>query len=144
MFWYDGGVPQGYWATLTWLLSIHPNARTCWEDGDGFMACYNDGYISSYYGYLLEGEIYCDEFNDMGIEFLDTNESGALVQITRDEDGDGIMSIPCGNDCNDNNPNVYPGAPEVCDGIDNNCNDLIDGEELKEGCGDGIDNDCDG
>ena len=31
-----------------------------------------------------------------------------------------------GGDCNDNNPNIHPGAVEVCDGVDNNCNDQID------------------
>ncbi|HHH28466.1 MAG TPA: hypothetical protein ENK57_08990, partial [Polyangiaceae bacterium] len=30
------------------------------------------------------------------------------------------------NDCNDNNPNMYPGNGEACDGIDNDCNGVAD------------------
>ena len=40
-----------------------------------------------------------------------------------DIDGDGFEAR---DDCDDQNPNVYPGAPELCDAVDNNCNEEID------------------
>jgi len=40
-----------------------------------------------------------------------------------DEDMDGYLS---NQDCDDNNPNINPGIPETCDGIDNNCNGETD------------------
>lgn len=55
-----------------------------------------------------------------------------------DADGDGYT--PNGGDCNDSNNTVYPGAPEICDGLDNDCNDLtaIDvGTECYDDDGDG-------
>jgi hypothetical protein len=44
-----------------------------------------------------------------------------------DADGDGHLAIACGgDDCDDNDPTVYPGATEYFDGKDNDCNHLID------------------
>ena len=53
-----------------------------------------------------------------------------------DVDGDGYLgALPgtqpgtagsCGNDCNDANASVHPGAPEICNGIDDNCDGRID------------------
>ncbi len=48
-----------------------------------------------------------------------------------DEDGDTFMV--CQGDCLEGNRNVFPGAPETCDGEDNNC----DGETLAESDEDG-------
>ena len=69
-----------------------------------------------------------------------------------DNDGDGFKS---NQDCNDANSDVYPGAPELCDGIDNQCPDDAGYGQVDEGCGgctptgigedvcNGIDDDCD-
>lgn len=60
-------------------------------------------------------------------ETLDDCEANCFCPATiPDNDGDGFNNEV---DCDDTNPDIYPGAPEICDGIDNNCNDEID-EEL--------------
>lgn len=44
-----------------------------------------------------------------------------------DNDNDGFCSgIDTDDDCNDDESTAYPGATEVCDGLDNNCNVSID------------------
>ncbi|MEO0604982.1 MAG: putative metal-binding motif-containing protein, partial [Myxococcota bacterium] len=40
-----------------------------------------------------------------------------------DADGDGV---PSSEDCDDADPDVFPGAAEVCDGIDNDCDFAVD------------------
>jgi len=46
-------------------------------------------------------------------------------QQASDHDGDGYTAP---DDCDDQNANVYPGAPEVCDGQDNDCDHEVDEE----------------
>lgn len=59
--------------------------------------------------------------------------------IDVDEDGYGA-NCPGGDDCNDGDASVYPGADEVCDGQDNNCDSQVDEAALcpaGEQCVDG-------
>ena len=45
------------------------------------------------------------------------------ITLTPDSDGDGFT---IDQDCDDLNAAVYPGAPEIEDGVDNNCDGLVD------------------
>ena len=75
---------------------------------------------------------------DQTIEFLKNRKgiiTGQLVCADPtgiDVDMDG--SFGCGIDCDDNNPNVYPGAPEKCNFVDDDCNGVLDDDPLCPKC----------
>jgi hypothetical protein len=65
---------------------------------------------------------------------IDDNCDGILPDSEADLDGDGFLGcrrdcqgeLACQTDCDDNDPQRSPGALEVCDDIDNDCNDEVD------------------
>ena len=56
--------------------------------------------------------------------------TGCINTTVEDNDEDGYNSTV---DCNDSDPNVHPGAEEMCNGIDDDCDGTVD-EELVRSC----------
>ncbi|MDH5324026.1 MAG: MopE-related protein [Gammaproteobacteria bacterium] len=67
--------------------------------------------------------VLADETQDLGQIVFCSRESAPSEATLADHDKDGV-SAP--QDCDDNNKAVRPGAVELCDGIDNNCNGQVD------------------
>jgi large repetitive protein len=72
----------------------------------------------------------CDGSIDEGVTltfYLDADEDGfGDPSVSEERCEQGIDSVPNNNDCDDADPNIHPGIEEVCNGIDDDCDDAID------------------
>lgn len=59
-------------------------------------------------------------------EDLDGDGYGKAAEIRACSQSEGYVAAEGETDCNDSNPAINPGAEEVCDGLDNNCDPAKD------------------
>jgi MYXO-CTERM domain-containing protein len=110
---------------LVYQLGEDADGDGFWTEGAGLFDC-DDNEPTVYQG--------ADELCDG----LDNDCDGSLAEGEFDEDGDGFPKCvltfwPGGagdsEDCDDKEARTYPGNPEVCDGVDNDCDgSLAEGE----------------
>ena len=96
------------------------------EGNDGCFDCqtFSDDDGDGYYA-----DLDCDDSDPYTFPGAAENESATACMTDADGDGYGSdVGIFPGTDCNDYDDSISPGAEEVCDSQDNNCNGDIDEE----------------
>ena len=68
-------------------------------------------------------------YDGLDADCLGEDADGDGVLDDFDQDGDGEAASPEGADCDDGDPAVNSAAPELCDGVDNDCDALIDADD---------------
>jgi len=92
----------------------------------GWLVCDASNYGADY----ETNEVSCDDVLDNDCDGLtDSDDSDCLNCVDNDNDLHYAISgeCPMGDDCNDNDDTVYPGAPDsACNGVNNDCDTEID------------------
>jgi hypothetical protein len=79
-------------------------------------------------------EVVCEDGDECSRDFCEPTTGECRHERPTDADSEGFVGTApqwsppgCGgDDCNDQDPLIHPGAPERCDGVDEDCNGVID------------------
>jgi MYXO-CTERM domain-containing protein len=121
-----------------------------WDPGTWPLTAGQSMYLDpGYYDPLLNDDLlpWCLIPDDPAYEYGDGDygtprAANPVGLCCADDDTDGYST--CDGDCDDTDDTIFPGAAEVCDGVDNDCDPATD--EDADGDGDGqslCDGDCD-
>jgi hypothetical protein len=114
------------------------------KDGDDYTSCTNGFPASDVCFQPAAGDcndadefIHPDQLDDCELGDLDTSDSDCDELCDEDADADGDTFTPCGGiagvcgpqsvfdiDCDDGEEHMFPGNEEICDGLDNDCDQL--------------------
>ncbi len=107
-----------------------PTMCTTAADCERGAACVGEWSCQAEFGCQFVSARDCNDADDCTVDSC-VEERGGCVHDLRDVDGDTYADRACtgGDDCDDANPAIHPGAAELCNGADDNCDGMID-----EGC----------
>ncbi len=107
-----------------------PQSQLILSGGKFYGTTYDGGTINGGAGVLFEWNPvtgnFSKEFDFGGANGSYPQQTALLEYILPGSDNDGDGFSPAQGDCNDEDPAIYPGAAELCNGIDDNCDGDID------------------
>ena len=136
--------PWRWWLAVGGVLAAACGGDTAKSSGGGGLDADGDGFTAED-GDCDDADPLVSPASDEICDGIDNNCDGVVDEgVTEiwypDADGDGFGAdaepteacsrpvgfVPGATDCNDADPGVFPGALEVCDGVDTDCDDIPD------------------
>jgi hypothetical protein len=125
-------VPSGDLAALDTVIALYRSGQL------QYLGCNDDGNPNVFGGSDLTAEVQPGDYFIQvgGFDYADTGPDRGFFRLSLafaedlDDDDDGVPDV---RDCMPNNPAVHPNAPDVNNGVDDNCDRTVDPDEDSDG-----------